>query len=515
MAINKEGEFPIIGQLDLDVSDFGVSGVLPALSEPRYDLVGAGKTFMSYGSLNPADDIEQIPYKPIPGELGYCDFAPDFKYSVGLGSGDGILGMFYKGMTTATGLAVDDNFHSEPTLGMQSTGLIIFVEDETYNTVRNNPFRPNVGYKVEVIGTYDDLPYSYDLNNVQCAPDSCTVLNTVETDVTFEGGEDVNVGGQIIPFYPDPEIGLGIAALRGIQCKFNTRRPHPEYQDTYIFEEKIITVNILFHAKINILSIKHSLISSSINHDLSVTTNKFGTYNGLYGDNEYPVTQIIKQRGNTVEFATQISQTAGSPGLYYKIENGELIERIYFQATTRNDLDAFKLIVADKFGMYPYSSGSSIYGNKLYITRQSLEAVDPAININSLTQTEVFNLNITSPDYSPVFSCSDGPYTVIAGAEIDNKQQLIFALRDGTGCYTCDISEYLLNKQLNNFGYQNGIIYLGLIDENSEINYTVLIPDLPVARFEKVTYEFKKLNISFIPCQTHCLAKGGIVSKIY
>lgn len=111
-----------------------------------------------------------------------------------------------------------------------------------------------------------------------------------------------------------------------------------------------------------------------------------------------------------------------------------------------------------------------------------------------------------------------GPYTVLFSQPYngtsDLSKNIYFILRDGGGYYKVDISDIIGDKNLSYGGYDNGFVLLGLTDNTDVINYVMLQVDIPRPKLNgKVQYDFKKIGISFIPCQTHCMGQGGILSK--
>lgn len=111
-----------------------------------------------------------------------------------------------------------------------------------------------------------------------------------------------------------------------------------------------------------------------------------------------------------------------------------------------------------------------------------------------------------------------GAYTVLFSESYSGNSELnkiiYFILRDGSGYYKVDLSEIIGDKKLSYGGYDNGFVLLGLTDSSDVINYIMVKVGIPRPKLSgKVEYNFNKIGISFIPCQTHCMGQGGILSK--
>lgn len=148
-------------------------------------------------------------------------------------------------------------------------------------------------------------------------------------------------------------------------------------------------------------------------------------------------------------------------------------------------------------------------------------------NFNSFNLT---GINFDIEDYYlissyPLYVSDQSRYAMFYydayGLLVDPINKIIyFILADGSGYYVMDLR-----------GKVDQIHFFGIINKNQIMIGSYNQPD-PDTRFNsyniidfelirtdikptKILFDFNKLNISFIPCQTHCMAKGGIVSKVY
>ncbi len=189
--------------------------------------------------------------------------------------------------------------------------------------------------------------------------------------------------------------------------------------------------------------------------------------------------------------------------------------------------------VATELGLYPMSNGLKM-GSQLSINRRELEGLRPAMESGF---NDRFNLSGSDIyfQYSYLFGCDAGPYYVAGAAyteDVDGNYgppQIIFVLRDGKGWYTCDLSEQLktgetvdgvpIYDSVDYFSFADGIMFIGSdrFDENDlplPIKYRAIQAALPRVQFKKLTLDYRAVGITFIPCQTRYLGKGGIFSKV-
>lgn len=508
--INKINSFPIINSLDLIKTDEnGMSSFMPALNEQVYDMQGAGKTFISYG-----DDTERLNYFPTSVEGGNCDFvAPNQECRLN-DIGHSFLSWLYGDMKNFNGYPAGYGGFSEPLILRtpgSSTLKPYFSFNESFNKVKAISDGSEVNTAFKVIGishNLNQLPFGKTIDGDKLAPDTCFVLNSPISEIQYTGGTNLNSSTGEVPFFADPENGIAIGVIENINCEIS----YTEWVEDlgYLIKKVPVTFTIFYKTELFLTIPRHSVVNNFLDYDLNINTSVFG--NGSGNINFNIPNQVIKKHGDRFEIATSFGDQF--PSVYYAGEKSLLAAKIYFYSP--DDNEAFNSIVADKFNIYPFSNGAVVNNSILVINRRSLEAIDPTNTQGDGLDEFEFDLEIDNTYADSIFCCSDMAYTVLGGVKSQGKDLIIFALRDGAGFYTCDISEFIpLGNEIINFSYENGIIYIGHLDDTGAINYKLLIPDLPLARFEKVTYEFKKLGISFIPCQTHCMAKGGIVSKIY
>lgn len=190
----------------------------------------------------------------------------------------------------------------------------------------------------------------------------------------------------------------------------------------------------------------------------------------------------------------------------------------------------FREWLANNTGMYPYSFGMN-KNELIKIPRRSLEAIQPQAVPG---YDDIFRLDESAgyASFSSFIGYAQSAYYV-AGAgtfmDVENPDQIIFVLRDGKGWYSCDISEALyigLDNEgdpeydsVDYFAYSGGVMFIGSArytegGDPLPIKYRAVIPALPRGRLPRVVLEYQAVGMSFIPCQTHCLGKGGIISKV-
>lgn len=508
--INKINSFPIINSLDLIQTDENwMSSFMPVLNEQFYDMRGAGKTFISYGN-----ETERLNYFPTSVEGGNCDFFPAPQLCrVDANTGNSFLSWFYGDMKSYNGYPAGYGGFSEPLISSTPGSALLkpyFSYNESFNKVKaiSNGSEINTEFKVIGIGhNLNQLPIGRTMTGDLIAPDSCVILSSTTSEILHTGGTNLNSNAGPIPFFADPKNGIAIGVIENINCEISYT-DWDEWWGGYLIHKVPVTFTIFYKTELFLTIPKHSVVNKFLDYDLNVNTYVFGNGTGNFNT----LNQVIKKDGDRFEIATSFGEQF--PSVYYAGEKNLLVEKLYFWSPEPNE--AFNTIVADKFNIYPFSNGAKVNNSTLVINRRSLEAIDPTNTQGDGLDEFEFDLEIDNTNVDSIFCCSDMAYTVLGGVKSQGKDLIIFALRDGAGFYTCDISEFIpVGNEIINFTYENGIIYIGHVDDTGLINYKLLIPDLPLARFEKVTYEFKKLGISFIPCQTHCMAKGGIVSKIY
>lgn len=511
MQINKINSFPIINSLDLiETDENGMSSFMPSLYEKVYDMQGAGKTFLSYGN-----GTERLNYFPTSVEGGNCDFvAPHQLCAANLNTGNSFLSWFYGDMKNFAGYPAGYGGFSEPLISVLPESITFkpyFKYNESFNKVKaiSDGQEINTAFKVIAMShNQNQLPFGKTFDGELLAPDDCRILTNPISQIQYTGGTNLNSNTGLVPFFADPENGIAIGIIENINCEVT----YTEWVQGsgYQIKKTEIAFTVFYMTELFLTIPQHTVVNRFLDYDLNVNTAVFGNVAGYLNTN-IP-NQVIKKYGERFEIATNFGDIF--PSVYYAGEKNLLVDKLYFWSPDSNE--AFNAVVADKFNIYPFSNGARVNNSTLVINRRSLEAIDPTNSQGDGLDQFEFDLEIDNTDLDPIFCCSDMAYTVLGGIKSQGKHLIIFALRDGKGFYTCDITKFIpVENELSNFCYENGIIYIGHINDTGEINYKILIPDLPLARFEKVTYEFKKLGISFIPCQTHCMAKGGIVSKIY
>lgn len=181
--------------------------------------------------------------------------------------------------------------------------------------------------------------------------------------------------------------------------------------------------------------------------------------------------------------------------------------------------------VANNCGLFPMSGGLD-KTTLLEIPRRQLEAINPQ---DGPGQDDLFILDDSGAyaGFSSFIGYPEAAYYVAGAAtfmDVENPDEIIFILRNGAGWYACEIGDALKIADdefdsVDYFAYRGGVMFVGSArytegGDPLPIKYRAIIPALPRGRLPRVVLEYQAVGMSFIPCQTHCLGKGGIISKV-
>lgn len=214
-------------------------------------------------------------------------------------------------------------------------------------------------------------------------------------------------------------------------------------------------------------------------------------YNTL---NQLIVRQVFDETGALISEEHVMSQSENYPDFinYYDLLGlNDGLAKILTLADTRLD-----------------SYGVKSVNGQLIIPRTNLTG------LNSSGESFVIDAGVTGQ--LNTYSFIRGVYCYI----VDPINKLIYiTLRNGAGYYLFDLNEYTpTGGSLAYFAVlDDSTIRVGYYIENDfniiyyDINYELILIKI---NQQKISYDLKKINVSFLPCQTHCMGKGGIITKV-
>lgn len=174
-----------------------------------------------------------------------------------------------------------------------------------------------------------------------------------------------------------------------------------------------------------------------------------------------------------------------------------------------NSIETFFELVLSA-NLLPLSGGTLFYNNSFFI---------PEYNLTGVASDKFYQLNPVTPAARDgyYYTFNNGLYTALI--DIYN-QHLYLILADGSSYYDTSLSEYLNGAILNYVHLDSNNFILGVIDPSKPVwnplNYLKFNFELIQIKTKPrvITYDFNKIGITFIPCHTHCMGKGGITSKV-
>ncbi len=538
MNIPKLGNFPIkavfeLDQLPQDITSDG-SRWLPQLTDAnKYWGIGGQKTT---AFITDIFNTRKINFNPINAFDELLNPTPNayFPYSCSASADssspyfyDGIMYKLYKGMDKGQGATYLSN---EPELTLNMT--IPLLEDKTYNTMDRFGQLINIAYKTQIAESNSPLPYST-LSDGSIVPATCLGCSGAST-IYFQFDEPIRKINTTPPFippffdiiYPFPQLGVGVAGMYGITL--NLRKITWDAENSVYVNEFIdININLYISAKFYFQGWNYLIKNNYFSQNKLIE--KKATKGLINSNNLQAVYREVVQTDGNGGFKMAILFGGTGVCAYVEGQDAIIFKEQYHYYTGAVDIESQLNWIAETFNLYPMANGAEIKNvlEGIEMTTRSIEAIDAEPTPENL------EINLIEWDseqdgilqtFSNLFSMSDGAYTVVAGLGVSSNEtafddrNILFILRNRKGWYNLNLSEIInYDQTINYFAYSNGIIYLGIKGEFPAypIKYFAVIPNLPYERMPLLTYEFKKLGISFIPCQTHCMAKGGIVSKVY
>ena len=558
MNVPYNGEFPIkavfnLDQLPIDKTQDG-SRWLPALSDAQEYWQKSGQLVQMSIANSP---LKRVPYfptekvkgeydKPIKQALGLagavtgvindllntdikpivpnCDFSANVNLRVGDDACSGLYPFLYPNHD------IPQLTPTEPTDVTLNTTIapVGLIADTGFNTIKYGSINSNVGYKLNFIqgnpppmnkmadGTEEPAriipssgtPQSVNMSFTQTIKEPIFPPEPIPEEPYLKFYEDI--------LFPIPNLGISCGAIYNYSFQIEVKTWN-ENTLTYDFEIVDYSCSLFFTSKVYFLSydylIKNNYFSENKLNENLITS---GSSNIPLARNYLSVIQSMGYGAFKGAFAF------GGSGLGVVVEaqDSTVLSELYFAIPlyTSDINNNIRKLIKDNYDLYPmaYDIEKDLLIN---LPRMNMEAVSTLLADDELIYLEGSE-NYSNFNY---FGASDGAYTVIAGGMqySDNSpmmDEIIFLLRNGKGWYNLKLNDLLTEQEtVDYFSYEYGIIYLGIngINPDDPIKYLAVIPNLPFQRVPLLTYDFKKLGISFIPCQTHCMAKGGIVSKVH
>lgn len=557
MNVPYNGEFPIkavfnLDQLPIDKTQDG-SRWLPALSDAQEYWQKSGQLVQMSIANSPLKKVPYFPTEKVKGEydkvikqqLGLagavtgivndllntnikpivpnCDFPANVNLRVGNNACMGLYPFLYP-------YADNSGKQTEPLDVTLNTTIapVGLIDDTGFNTINDGLNNFNVGYKLNFIqgnpppmnkladGTEtpariipnSGTPQSVNMTFTQTIKEPIFPPEPIPEEPYLKFYEDI--------LFPIPNLGISCGAIYNYSFQIEVSTWN---ENTLTYDVEIVdySCSLFFTSKVYFLSydylIKNNYFSENKLNENLITS---GSTNTPLARNYLSVIQSMGFGAFKGAFAF------GGAGLGVVIEaqDSTVLSELYFAipiyaSDVNNNI---RKLIKDNYDLYPmaYDIKKDLLIN---LPRMNMEAVSTL-----LADDELIYLDETE-NYSDFnyFGANDGAYTVIAGGMqySDNSSmmdEIIFLLRNGKGWYNLKLNDLLTEQEtVDYFSYEYGIIYLGIngINPDDPIKYLAVIPNLPFQRVPLLTYDFKKLGISFIPCQTHCMAKGGIVSKVH
>ena len=524
MDIKNLGEMKILDShiFELGENIFTGSGFLPTLGDANanYNLCGNFKVTLEYDS-KPEKKIYSYW-----GNDGNCrfDFSPvlDMPEKV---LNAGLLYLMYPNMQTFDDKNTNQLGWSQPIITTTSESLFnngapFMYEDLDYVSItdRTGTLGPvRSGVKLEGIVLHGEKEYTIMQDGTQRSPRAVSIASVGYSSVTYNHDSriifsDAITGSEKV-IWSDSETGIGVLYNVGINVEIIKWDPVVGY----VITEKIIYCNLIFSCRYAFDAFNHNLLFNELNSDLVINSFRVGTE---YTNTESHISVIDYQEPGTLKACFYFGY--GGLGVYYELLD-YVVQKFYWIGIA--DVTLKNIQAGTDFGLYPYSSGANqTITGVLSVSKQGLESIEPLISGEN--QKEYFLSDDTFADLAQVALFTDGPYGVVVGMDKDGISYAVFILRNGAGYYTLKLDSIVpLNGWVEYGSYKDEVLTIGYypsIDDYPDpiadpplLKYALItIEPIPVP-VQKIELDFRKFIISFIPCQTHCMAKGGIVSKIY
>lgn len=526
--MKKLGDFEIdqIKEFDLGENILTGSAFLPTISDAKehYTLNGNFKCALMY---DPADTRDEF-YQPI-STGGKCDFS--FTPEIVMGyltnpvENAQFIYLLYPGLKTFTGETVDNKGWSQPIVNCSYTSL-------------NNNFSPSMleTDRAEIIDRSGILPPKYSSYLLEGIHLKSPKLFTVMEDGELRSPTAINiagVGGSFFSYRPDTEVtfydaienknktlspvgSVGLTILRDVIVHVN----YEEYNaatESYITRTGQLILDLYFNMQFKFNFYNYNLTLSELNNDLEIDIFSEGNQ-GLTINN---LNVINYESKNTFTGVFYFSENG--VGVYLKYVDG--VREDYKFVPFLSPLN-YQSVTGQLYGVFNFCGGVSV-GSGISITRQSLEAVNP---VGTGENLELYSLEGVKSDdevfYAASYADHSTGFTAIVGNIEDGKNKVYFCLQDGKGFYELDLSAIVPEKGWVEYAsYAGGVLTIGFypniedypdpLEDPPPLKYAILtfVPIAPPMK--RIELDFRKMIISFIPCSTHCMAKGGIISKVY
>lgn len=516
------GNFEIdqYGTFNLNENIFTGSAFLPALGQAstHYTLKGNFKCDMLYNTTPTPKGYTPARYG------GDCDFTfSPIVYMPETVLNASLIYLFYQGMKLFNGDEVDGKGFSQPKLTATPVSLtnnfapLLFEGDLVEIIDRSGVLPPTKsGIKLEGINLKSPKLFCVMQDGELRAPNAINIVSIGSSAITYNPDNSFNfldaITGQNIEVAPYGELGVGILRDVLISCQV-------EKWDAvvgYITTMEYMSVDLIFSTLFMFDTFEHTLNFSELNNDLNIDLFSIGNQ----GDTPNALNVINYLDSKTIKGVFYFAENGS--GVNYSIEAGVIKSKTYVGLISPLN---YQRNAGNTLGIFNFCSGVDIGDqNHLIITKQNLEAIEP--NTTGENQERIILEDNLLDDF-PLLACfSDGAYTVILGGAENNKSFAYFCLRDGGGYYPLDLSEIVPVGGWVEYGsYLNGVLTIGYypsIDDYPDPDVDpppllyAMITTIPIAApVQRVVLDFRKLNLSFLPCTTTCMAKGGITSKVY
>lgn len=524
MDIKNLGEMKILDShiFELGEDIFTGSGFLPTLGEAHtnYNLCGNFKATLEYDST----PIKKIYSTWLYGGDCRFDFTPvlDMPEKV---LNAGLLYLMYPNMQTFDDKNTNQLGWTQPIItttleSLFNNGAPFMSEDLEYVLItdRTGTLGPvQSGVKLEGIRLHTEKEYTVMQDGTQRSPRAVSIASVGSSLVTYNPESEITFFDAITDsaktISPGLETGLGILSNVGINVEVIKWDPVVGYITT----EKIIYCDLILSCRYAFDSFNHNLILNELNSDLEINSFQVG-YD--HTNTESVISVVDYAAPGTLKACFYFGN--GGLGVYYEIVD-YVVKNFYWIGL--GDLSNKDIATGVQFGIFPYSEGVTQGADGIIsVTKQGLESIEPLMTGDN--QLRYILVDDTFEDLAQVALFTDGPYGVVVGMDKEGVSYAVFILRNGAGYYTLKLDSIVPLKGWVEYGtYKDGILTIGYypsIDDYPDpiadpppLKYALITIEPIPAPIQKIELDFRKFIISFIPCQTHCMAKGGIVSKIY
>lgn len=524
--INKLGNLNILDKKLIDIGDNFIDGssFLPDLNIAKNDYYLKGN--FKVNCLYDMGNEKRFKYFPKSvGGTSWFDFAPivDMPERVLNAS---LIYLMYEGMKIWQGTPVEDIGLSQPLMVTTPISLANNNAPEMFESHRaliidhsgTIPVQQS-GIKLEGIKLTGDKIYSVMDDGELRSPRAILINSIGSSYVTFNPDVELEfqdeVTGQLKVIGATDDVAVGY--LSNVKVEVECIRWQPIVG--YVTTMETITCDLYFSAQWEFNNFDTFITVDYLTADDNLAIKTYGT-----------ATSGMASYFNVIDIDDELNFKAAfyylglGNGIYYDVRDGVINEK-YFLGIP--DISNKINYTSQKYGLYPFCEGAYINSGMVSVIKQSLEAIEPT---KTGSNQESINLvdSVFDDTPSPLAIFSSGAYGVVAGVTKNNGENnfLLFVLRDASGYYELDISDIVpTNGYVDNCSFDGAVVTIGYypdlynypdpINDPPPLKYAKLLVKAEPVKPERVELDFRKFIISFIPCMTHCMGKGGIVSKVY